>query len=217
MDGAAPIGIFGGTFDPIHYGHLRLAEEGRDTLRLAQVVFVPAGKPPHRDAPRCAAEHRYRMTELALAGNADFRADDLEIRSEAPSYTVDTLARLRIAHGPQRPLVLLLGVDAFLGLPTWHRWRELFSLAHVGVASRPGYPLGADQMSLPLAKEFDWRRSRDPELWRAQPAGNILTFDMTPLAISASSLRRTLGHGHSVRYLLPEVVLDYIGSHQLYL
>jgi nicotinate-nucleotide adenylyltransferase len=216
----APIGIFGGTFDPIHYGHLRLAEEAREALSLEQVMLVPSGKPPHRDAPRTSASDRLAMAQLAAAGNASLIVDPAEVESGTPSYTVLTLERLRAKLGAVRPLVLLLGADAFAGLPTWHRWRELFTLAHVAVANRPGHPPHArrfpGQFSEPLEAECTPRFCDHAGALRTAPAGCVLPFDMTPLAISASLLRVRLSAGHSVRYLLPDAVLDYIHSHHLY-
>src|SRR5690606_14643807 len=135
---AAPLGLLGGTFDPVHFGHLRLAEEARETLRLAEVALIPAGTPPHRDDPGAPAEHRLAMVELAVTGNPALRGGDVEVRSTGRSYTVLTLERLRARAGPARPLVLILGADAFAGLSAWHRSDELLGLAHVAVASRPG-------------------------------------------------------------------------------
>lgn len=216
MAGQAPIGIIGGTFDPVHYGHLRLAEEARAALGLASVLWIPAGQPPHRDAPGAGAGHRLAMTRLALAGNAGFELDDGEVSAAQPSYTVTTLERLRARHGAQCPLVLLLGADAFLGLASWHRWRDLFDLAHIAVAGRPGFALAAHAMAPALAAQFGARRSDDTGALRRAPAGAIVQFEITPLAISATQLRVLLGAGRSARYLLPDPVLDYIGRNHLY-
>ena len=213
---AAPMGILGGTFDPVHYGHLRLAEEARMALGLAAVRWIPAGLPPHRPLPRTSAEHRLSMLRLALTGNPAFSLDDGEALSAAPSYSVATLERLRAELGPQRPLVLLLGVDAFLGLGSWHRWRELFGLAHLAVATRPGYALAAEQLEPALAGEFRERQSHSAASLIHAPAGHILPFPIAALDISATRLRETLQAGGSARYLLPDPVLDYIAGHNLY-
>lgn len=141
---AAPLGVLGGTFDPIHTGHLRLAEEAREALGLGGVRLIPAGQPPHRGEPGSTAEDRLAMARLAAAGNPGFMVDDGEVRAQQKSYTVLTLERLRAEIGPRRPLVLILGADAFAGLPTWHRWTDLFALAHLAVANRPGYAPTAD-------------------------------------------------------------------------
>jgi nicotinate-nucleotide adenylyltransferase len=210
-----PLGLLGGTFDPVHFGHLRLAEEALDALGLPQLVWIPAGRPPHREAPCAEAAHRLAMVRLAVAGNPRFALDEAEIRAEAPSYTVLTLERLRAARGA-RPLVLVLGADAFLGLEGWHRWRELFELAHIAVATRPGFALNEAPMGTALATECAARCTQEAGVLKAAPAGRILPFTMTPLAISASLVRARLAAGASVRYLLPDPVREYIDSNHLY-
>jgi nicotinate-nucleotide adenylyltransferase len=220
MQPEAPVGLLGGTFDPIHFGHLRLAEEAREQLGLAQVRLIPAGEPPHRGTPRSPAEHRLAMARRAVAGNPTLAVDDIEVRHEGPSYSVLTLTRLRQQLGTQVPLVLILGADAFEGLPSWHRWEALFELAHVAVANRPGYaPHGRrwpKVISPALASACEGRLLAGPEALRDAPAGGVLAFDMTPLAISATLIRDLLGEGHSARYLLPDPVLDYIAAQHLY-
>jgi len=215
-----PIGLLGGTFDPIHFGHLRLAEEARETLGLGQLRLIPAGEPPHRDSPRSPAHDRLAMARLATEGNPNLVVDDIEVRHEGPSYSVLTLTRLREQLGARQPLVLLLGADAFEGLSTWHRWTELFDLAHVAVANRPGSaPHGRrwpDVLSPELAQACRGRILKSADQLGAAPAGGILPFDMTPLAISATLIRDLLHHGHSARYLLPDPVLDYIAARKLY-
>ena len=210
----APLGIFGGTFDPVHCGHLRLAGEAIAQLGLAGVRWVPAGQPKHRDPPQVAAVDRLQMVRLALAGDPRFSVDAAEVESGEASYTVPTLERLRAEFGPRRPLVLLLGADAYAGLPTWHRWRELFSLAHIAVTHRPGHALAG----LPpvLAAEHEHRLMSTPAMLAQTPAGGIVTFAMTQLAISATQIRKLLANGLSARYLLPDEVLDYIQTHSLY-
>jgi nicotinate-nucleotide adenylyltransferase len=217
---AGPVGVFGGTFDPIHLGHLRLAEEAREGLGLDQVRLIPSGQPPHRDAPATPAADRLAMVRLAAVGNPGLEVDDGEARAAQKSYTVLTLERLRAELGPAQPLVLILGADAFEGLPSWHRWRDLFGLAHIAVANRPGFaPHGRrwpGVVSAELSAACEPRLTRDPAALAAAPAGRVLAFDMTPLAISASLVRDLLKAGHSARYLLPEAVLDYIQTHRLY-
>ncbi|HRP76672.1 MAG TPA: nicotinate-nucleotide adenylyltransferase [Rhodocyclaceae bacterium] len=215
-----PLGLLGGTFDPIHVGHLRLAEEARDALQLSGVRFIPAGDPPHRDRPICSAMHRLELVRRAVIGNPAFSVDDSEILNEGKSYTVVTLERLRASLGPTRPLVLILGADAFQGLPGWHRWTELIDLAHIAIANRPGIAPHGRRWSGALSDELDRalgeRMSVDPGLLRQTPAGRVVPFDMTPLAISASLVRDLVASGHSARYLLPDSVLDYIARHNLY-
>ena len=150
-----PLGVFGGTFDPVHFGHLRLAEEACAALGLQQVLWVPAGRPPHRDRPLAASAHRLHMVSLAIAGNPRFALDATEAGSDTASYTVNTLRRLRQQLGSAQPLVLLLGADAFAGLPSWYHWQELFELAHLAVATRPQHSLDPDR--LPPALAAQWR------------------------------------------------------------
>jgi nicotinate-nucleotide adenylyltransferase len=210
------LGLLGGTFDPIHAGHLRLAEEALTALNLAGVLWIPAGRPFHRDAPHAPAAHRLAMVHLAVAGHPGFAVDDSEMLDDAPSYTVPTLQRLRRSQPPDRSLVLLLGVDAFLGLTTWHRWLELFALAHIAVATRPGHALVAGAMPDALAREFTARLCTDPAVLAASPGGCVLPFAITALDISATNIRAQLAAGSSPRYLLPEAVLDYIAENKLY-
>lgn len=215
--GRVPLGIFGGTFDPVHAGHLRLAEEAADLLGLERVLWIPAGHPAHRDAPRASAADRLEMVRLATAGNPRFELDPGEVDSARPSYTVPTLERLRSAAAPgQRPLVLLLGADAFAGIPGWHRWPELFELAHIAVAHRPGFELDPASLPLPLAAEYRRRQGTSPAVFAEVPAGRIVSFAMTPLDISATRIRALLAAGRSPRYLLPAEVLAYIEKRQLY-
>lgn len=214
----APIGILGGTFDPIHYGHLRLAEELGERLRLEEVRLFPSGTPPHRSAPAVTADHRLAMTRLAAAGNARFAVDDRELRRAGPGYTFDTLRELRADLGDARPLALLLGADAFLEFATWHRWHEIFGLAHVAVAHRPGFPVErwAERMPEPLAREYSARLMQQPLAIHLSPAGGVVIVPFTALEISATAIRDMLHAGASPRYLLPGAVLDYIRSHGLY-
>lgn len=211
-----PLGLFGGTFDPVHYGHLRLAEEAVAHLALGGVRWIPAGQPPHRGTPQVTAAQRLAMVRCATAGNPCFSVDAGEVEAAVPSYTVHTLERLRAELGEQQPLVLLVGADAFAGLATWHRWRDIFRLAHVAVSHRPGFPVETASLPHELATEFNDRRLTDVQALRASPAGGIVTFAMTQLAISATQIRKLLANGLSARYLLPNDVLDYIQLHSLY-
>ncbi len=214
----APIGVLGGTFDPVHYGHLRLAQELGELLRLDEVRLVPSGTPPHRGAPDVAGEHRLAMARLAAQGNARLKVEDREVRRAGPAYTFDTLEELRAEAGGTRPLVLLVGADAFLEFATWHRWHEIFGLAHVVVAHRPGFPVGrwSERMPQPLAREYSARLMQQPLAVHLSPAGGVVAAAITALDISATAIRDMLRAGRSPRYLLPDSVLDYIQTHRLY-
>ncbi|MFZ5621703.1 MAG: nicotinate-nucleotide adenylyltransferase [Pseudomonadota bacterium] len=207
------IGIFGGTFDPIHFGHLRCAWEIAEQLALREVRMLPARVPPHRDQPVASADQRRRLLELALAGQTLLRLDTRELERDGPSYMVDTLSSLR-GEVNDEPLCLILGQDAFNGLDTWHRWEAIPGLAHLVVITRPGSAL-ADSGPVRALVERCGVESAD-EL-RARPAGAVLFRTVTPLAISASGIRDLLAEGRSPRYLLPDAVLDCVQREGVYL
>ncbi len=211
-----PIGILGGTFDPIHNAHLALAEAAANSLGLAQVRLIPAGDPYHRSAAQASGADRLAMLQLALAGNPRLAADERDLRRNGPTYSVDTLASLRAEFGDRRPLVLLLGADAFLDLESWRDWRRLFELAHLGVAARPGHADWRAGAAGTLAAEIEKRIGSGPRALRIAPAGSIVSFPMTPLDISATRIRVALAARQPTRDLLPAAVLDYIDSHGLY-
>lgn len=212
------IGLLGGTFDPIHYGHLRLAEEMADALGLDTVRFIPAGLPPHRDRPASSPDARLDMVKRAIAGNPRFQVEEYEVFKATPSYMVETLGALREEVGYSTPLVLFLGLDAFAGLDTWHAWPRLFELAHLAVGHRPGHTPAGWELRLPeaLRTELLARQTDDPNILRHAPAGGILVQRITQLDISASRLREMIRLGESLRYLLPDTVIDYIHDHHLY-
>lgn len=211
-----PLAILGGTFDPVHYGHLRLARDVRAALELPEVRLVPAGSPPHREPPRASARDRVTMLELAVREFPGLVVDTREIARGGVSYTVDTLAELR-ADAPRRPVVLLVGADAFRGLDTWHLWKRLFELAHVVVVPRPGVAVDA---GLPeaLAREWQARASADPRVLRSRPAGAIYVQPVTAQPISSTAIRAALARRDkdAVAGLLPVAVLAYIESNGLY-
>jgi nicotinate-nucleotide adenylyltransferase len=202
----APIGIFGGTFDPIHFGHLRTAYEMLQALRLREVRFIPAGDPPHRDPPRVDARQRLELVRVATADQPGFVVDDREVRRAGPSYSVLTLGELR-SEMPGVPLCLVVGMDAFLGLPTWHRWQELLELAHVVVAPRPGW---AAPITGVLGELLAAREVRSVEALHASAAGTIFVQPVTQLEISSTELRELLAAGRDPRYLVPEAVRGLI-------
>lgn len=206
------IGVFGGTFDPIHFGHLRTAYEFHHRLRLSKTLLIPSREPPHRAAPRASVEQRWTMLRLAVAGVAEFEARDLEITRDGPSYTIDTLLGIRAEVG-DRPICLLIGADSFLALPSWHRWRELFNHAHVVVAARPGVSCvpGSE-----LAAEVDSRWIEKVAVLHRSPAGHVMTIEFTQLDISASALRTNARDGLSIRFLTPDSVAEFVERQGLY-
>jgi nicotinate-nucleotide adenylyltransferase len=197
------IGIFGGTFAPIHNGHLRLAIAAREQLRLSEVRFVPAAQPPLRDTPAIPAARRVRWVRLAIAGQRALRVDDRELRRKGPSYTVDTLMSIRAEH-PRTALCLLLGQDAARQVPRWHDWRRLPELAHLVFFHRPGRP---EQLAPPLARLLRGRRARSVTQLRARPAGLWWRCAMPPIPISASRVRQQLRRGVNVAGLVPDAVI----------
>lgn len=200
------IGIFGGTFDPIHFGHLRTAFEMLQALRFGEVRFMPCGSPPHRDSPFATADLRLQMVRVATEGQHGFVVDDREVRRDGPSYTVDTLSALRGEY-PLRPLALIIGMDAFLGLQEWHQWREILQLAHIVVAHRPGWR--APDMG-PLGELLaDRGTHRIGNLHQAK-SGHIYIHDVTQLEISSSDIRELVAAGRDARFLTPDAVRSVI-------
>ncbi|MBT8067528.1 MAG: nicotinate-nucleotide adenylyltransferase [Gammaproteobacteria bacterium] len=207
-----PMGVFGGTFDPIHYGHLRSAFEMLQVLRFDEVRFIPCGDPPHRGTTFASASERLRMVELATAGQDGFVVDDRETRRQGPSYSIDTLLSLREEFA-ERALGLIVGMDAFLGLPGWHRWAELLDVAHIIVAHRPGWkapdmgPLGE------MISEFGTHRVDD---LHTAPNGRIHIHAVTQLEISSTEIRELVAAGRDPRFLMPDTVRDEISASGCY-
>ncbi len=197
-----PLALFGGTFDPIHNAHLRVAWEAAEYLD-ADVRLLPANVPPHREQPQASAEQRAALVRAALAGQQRLTLDTRELRREGPSYTVDTLLDVREEIGEERPLVLLVGADAFAGLPQWHRWKELFDLAHIGVLTRPG---SSGALPTELRTKIASRRCSEPRFLREAAAGRVLTIPVTPLDISASQIRELLAGGREPRWLVSDAL-----------
>jgi len=208
------IGLLGGTFDPIHFGHLRFAEELAEALALSELRLVPAGRPPHRQAPHAAAAHRAAMVALAVGDHRVLRVDRREVESGALSYTIETLRSVRAEAG-SGPLCLLMGADAFAGLASWKSWQDFPALCHIVVATRPGHAIAA-QLASPLRELWQQRFTTDLSRLSSCPAGLVAYREITALDISASRIRTLLGEGRSARYLLPDAVLQYIDRHGLY-
>ncbi|MCG8370784.1 MAG: nicotinate-nucleotide adenylyltransferase [Proteobacteria bacterium] len=207
-----PIGVFGGTFDPIHYGHLRSAFEMLQALRFDEVRFVPCGDPPHRGLTYASAEQRFALVRLAIDGQRGFVADDRELGRDGPSYTVDTLASLR-AEFSERSLGLIVGMDAFLGLPGWHRWNEILDYAHIVVAHRPGWKAPDIGVLGDLIAE---RGTHRIDALHETTHGRLHIHAVTQLEIASTEIRDLVAAGRDPRFLMPDAVWDAIDELGLY-
>ncbi|MEH6580974.1 MAG: nicotinate-nucleotide adenylyltransferase [Halioglobus sp.] len=215
IDGApASVAVFGGTFDPIHNGHLRSALELAERLELGEVRMMPCASPPHRGTPAGSADHRAAMLELAVAGEPRLSCDRRELDREGLSYTIDSLVSLRGELGEQCSISLIMGCDAVLDLASWHRWDELLDWAHVVLIARPGWQFPEQG---PVARWLQAHRCDSEQQLKASSAGCVMVEELRPLPISASEIRDIVRTGRSARYLLPASVLDYIFNHSLYL
>lgn len=204
------IGLFGGTFDPIHYGHLRSALEVQEVFELTQVRLIPSATPPHRAQPQVSAQQRSDMVKLAIANLPNFVCDERELKRDGYSYMVDTLASLR-ADFPSQPLLLFIGTDAFNGLTRWHQWQRLFDYAHIVVMTRPSF------QQQTLDDFFASRLSNDKTQLQQQLAGCLYFQHITQLDVSASFIRQLIAEKRNPKFLLPDSVLDFVAQHQLYL
>ncbi|MGE8406224.1 MAG: nicotinate-nucleotide adenylyltransferase [Pseudomonas sp.] len=206
------IGVFGGTFDPVHIGHLRSALEVVELMDLDEIRLLPNARPPHRDTPQVAPQDRLAMVRCAVEGVGRMSVDARELARDKPSYTIDTLESMRAELGAEDQLFLVLGWDAFCGLPGWHRWEELLRHCHILVLQRPDADVEPpDELRNLLAA----RSESDPTAMSG-PAGNISFVWQTPLSVSATQIRQLLASGRSVRFLVPDAVLAYIETHGLY-
>ncbi len=208
----ARIGILGGTFDPIHIGHLRAAVEVAEALQLDELKLIPSARPPHRGTPQVSAQDRLAMVTAAIDGAARLSVDDRELRRDSPSWTIDTLESLRSELHAEDQLFLILGWDAFCGLPDWHRWDELLTHCHILILQRPD----ADEEAPEALRDLIAARSITDPLALDGASGKIAFIQQTPLAISATHIRQLLASGRSAQFLLPEAVLTYIHAHRLY-
>lgn len=200
--GRKRIGVFGGTFDPPHLGHLVAAETVREVHDLDEVIFIPAGVPPHKGAQVTAARHRFLMTVLSVVGHPDFTVSRIELDRPPPSFTVDTLRQLRSERDDIDELYFILGADALLELHTWKEPEEVLSLCRMVAVTRPGFSL--EQLAARLGELYTRHRER------------ILITTIPALDVSASDIRRRVREGRSIRYLVPDMVRDYILSNKLY-
>jgi nicotinate-nucleotide adenylyltransferase len=209
------IGLLGGTFNPIHYGHLRAAQELADALNFSEVRFIPSANPPHKNTPTVSAQQRAAMVGLAIADNPLFKLDSRELDRIGASYTIDTLISLREELGENVALCWVMGSDAFVKLNTWHRWKELLHYCHIILVQRPNTE---NQAKLPdaLAAFLQDHYTENMDDLIEKSAGYIHMQAITPLDISATNIREALKNGQSVRYIMPVNVIEYIKTHKLY-
>lgn len=207
--------LFGGTFDPVHFGHLRPVEALAQQIGLARVLLLPNNVPPHRPQPEASSTQRLEMLRCAIRDRPLFDIDTRELRRETPSWTVATLEELRAERGPQQPLGFIIGQDSLLSLSGWHRWQDLLSLCHLLVCKRPGY--AAEMASPEMQHWLDAHLADDPQQLHQQPAGLIWLADTPLVAISATEIRQRRHQGLSCAHLLPPAVIDYIDQAGLYL
>jgi len=212
-DTAGAIGIMGGTFNPVHYGHLRTALEVKQYFGLNELRLIPCHIPGHRAEPEISAQHRIAMLEIAVANNPELVVDDRECQSPDTSYTVKTLESFREEFGNDLPLILIMGMDSFSTLHQWHQWQDILNLAHIVVAHRPKAPLPTHEI---LKKIIEKHIVEDKEALLTSPCGYLCWQTVTPLDISSSQIRQLLQEQLSPQYLLPDSVLHYIKQHQLY-
>ena len=207
-----PIGIFGGTFDPIHYGHLRTAFELLTSLNLSEVRFMPCGQPPHREEPVADAELRLAMVKTAVEAQHGFLVDDREVRKDGPAYSVETLYELRSEY-PSHSLCLIVGMDAFLGFPQWHQWRQILQLSNLIVAHRPGWR--APSMGT-LGELLVDRGTGSPRDMHEYLAGRVYVQAVTQLEISSTAIRSLIMAGGDPRFLMPDSVRRIIDESGCY-
>ncbi len=208
------IGIFGGTFDPVHYGHLRSALEVKDIFGLDEVRLIPCANPPHREQPAVTAEMRLQMLELSIKNQPGLKIDTRELdrnkrSDQTPSYMVDTLKSLR-QEFPSEPLLLFIGSDAFKHLTGWHQWQQLFDYAHIVVMTRPGLETQA------LDDFFKARLAKNINELAQDNAGKLCFQQITQLDISATAIRDMIARKQNPGFLLPDAVIEYIKQHKLY-
>lgn len=214
------LGVFGGSFDPVHIGHLRMALETQQAMQLDGIHWLPSARPPHRKLAVAVDQHRLAMLELAISGESGWQLDRRELDRPGPSYTIDTLTDFK-AQYPQSSLYLLLGGDAFAAFDRWHRWRDILDLAHLVVMERPGQDLARDlndERSASVADELKSRFASADTLNTdlSLSAGRIVRLPLTPLAIASSNIRALCLERKSARFLVPDLVYEYIDGHDLY-
>lgn len=210
------IGLFGGTFDPVHFGHLGLARAAISQLDLEKLLLLPSGNPYQKGRlPLGSGQDRVNMLKLAFQEDAEIHVDERELLRAGPTYTLDTLVELRAEYGDAASLIWLTGSDAFSRLDTWHRWQELFGLAHFAVIDRPDQRLATTHRSPALQREVDSRLSDLLDIHQSS-SGAVVILGVAPPPVSSTEIRQKISHHESVRGLTPDTVCDYIDQHRLY-
>ena len=210
------IGIYGGTFNPIHFGHLRAAEEICERFKMKEVVFVPSADPPHKESREIIEPiHRLKMVNLATTGNPRFSVSDAEIQRRGKSYSIDTVTELKKIR-PDDDLAFIMGIDAFVEIHTWHKYQQIFSECDFIVTSRPGAGRRSCQKAIPESLREQFKRKRSGREFIHSSGRRLVFTDVTDLNISASQIRNMFNQGLSVRYLLPRRVIEYVHEHGLY-
>ncbi|MDP6197645.1 MAG: nicotinate-nucleotide adenylyltransferase [Porticoccaceae bacterium] len=212
-DNNMAVALFGGTFNPIHNGHLRIATELTEVLQVEHIRIIPCAFPPHRVEPQASAGQRLAMLQAATVNQPRLVADDIELHRSTPSFSIDTVALVREQMTPQQPLFFCIGMDALNSINTWQRWEELLHHCHIVVSSRPGVEA---PKSGPVADWVEEYRCDDLRLVQKKPAGNIYFCDLTMLEISSTDIRNKIARGDSINFLTPDAVVEYIQQHHLY-
>jgi len=207
------VGFLGGTFDPVHFGHLRIGLEIKNVLALDELHFVPCAKPPHKSGVMASAEHRSRMLELAIENIPGFALDTRELDRQGLSYSIDTLKSIREEYGDATSICWIVGSDSFQSLDTWHQWEQLFDFAHIVVACRPGWKPDVESA---VGQQLSRRIVNEPSQLKQTACGLILPWQVTQLAISATAIREMVAKDFSPRFLLPDAVRDFIELNKLY-
>ncbi len=211
------LGIFGGSFDPPHFGHIKSVLGLLESFEFDQIRLIPCHLSPHKDTVFASAEHRWQMLNLVCASHEKLIADDRELKREAPSYTIDTLLELREEYGDVESLVLIIGMDAFLDICKWHRYKEILSLCHILLLQRPGYSLTENIHNKKYEKDyFDSNNTKDIENLSSQPFGKIYVSNINEINVSSTEIRESIAKGQQPKYMLPGNIWNYIRRNKLY-
>jgi nicotinate-nucleotide adenylyltransferase len=207
------VALFGGTFNPVHFGHLRIATELAELLQVDSIRMMPCAFPPHRGEPEVSGEQRLEMLQLAIGRETTLHTEDIELQRPAPSYSIDTVRLIREQIGGQTPLFLCIGMDALNSLDSWHDWQRISQYCHIIVSSRPSFSIPQTGY---LADWITLHRCDDLTTLKQSAQGKIYFCELTMLAISSTSIRNKVSNGENICYLTPESVVDYIQHHHLY-